>query len=153
MGHAMHGRRSIGNGISRIWSPMYISQALYPFMIISYAPKGLSATLNSVRWILVMNTSRKPCIKFAGNLASGFSSSRKNFMTCGICFQKFNVSCHHAVISMHIKVLTRKHQLTPLHLFIGDFGLHVPCHVRPQRDILAYLVLCMATKKQHIHHG
>lgn len=112
----MHDRRSIGNGIFRIWAPMYKIKALYPCIIISYAPGDLSATLNSCRWILVVHTSRKPCIKFAGNFASRFSSSRKNFMTCGICFQKFNVSCH-AAISMDTKGTAQGS--TPLHLFVG----------------------------------
>lgn len=92
----------------RIWCPMYTSQALYPFISINYAPRRLSATLTFRRWILLMPTSRKPCMKFAGNLASGFSSSRKNFMTCGICFQKFNVSCHHAFISIDTKATSQK---------------------------------------------
>ena len=97
-------------------------------------------------------TSKKPCIKLAGNLASGFSSSRKNFMTCGICFQKFNVSYHHTFISIDAKSTSQ--ESTSCHPCISPFDSMYPYSLPRSsiNSILSYLKLRMAMKKQHIHH-
>lgn len=44
------------------------------------------------RFVDVLRTSMKPCMKSFGNLAFGSSSARKYLSTCVSCFQKFNVS-------------------------------------------------------------
>ena len=61
-------------------------------MNLSCVPKIL-VSLCMILALSCAQTSRKLCIKFSGKRAVGFSSSRKYFITCDICFQKFRVSC------------------------------------------------------------